>query len=80
MRVYQSKCLQAACIAVLLSSPAAMAFEPQVAPPLSVRLPFMNTFSDAAHSGQTRSQDRCHVNGAEVQRIERSTSDPCLAF
>ena len=78
MRVDQSKILLFACIAVFFSS-SVMAFEPQVAPSLSMRLPFVDSFSDAAHSDQTRLQDRCHVNGADVQRVERSTSDPCLA-
>ena len=79
MRGFQNVFLFSACLAMLLSSPGTMALESQVAPRLSVRLPFVDLFSDAAHSDQTRSQERCHVSGADVQRIERSTSDPCLA-
>jgi hypothetical protein len=79
MHGFQNGLLFCACLAMLLSSPATMAFEPQVASRLSRRLPFVDSLSNAAHSDQARSQERCHVSGADVQRIERSTSDPCLA-
>ena len=79
MREFHNVLLFSGCLAILLSSPGTMALESQVAPRLSVRLPFVDLFSDAAHSDQTRSQERCHLNGAKVQWIERNTSNPCLA-
>jgi hypothetical protein len=62
-------------LAVFLASTPVAAFEPQFEPRLVVQLPL--GASDALYPEQTHKE--CHLNGADVERIDRGTTDPCLA-
>ena len=64
--------------AVLWAVGTAMAAE--ASPPVRLQMPFLNAFThgDAA-APQSSSQGNCTINGEQGLRIERNTSDPCLA-
>ena len=55
-----------------------MAAEPS--PPIRLRIPFMDAFTqDGTALSQPFLHGNCRVNGEQAERIERRTSDPCLA-
>jgi len=66
------------CFAMLLIAPAVMAGDPQVASRPVLRLPFEQSTSEALQFEQPQLRAQCHLSGADVERIERDTSDPCL--
>jgi hypothetical protein len=79
MHVFRKGLLFSARFAILLTSSPAAAFDAPLAPHLVLRLPLGMSLPDRSASEHTQLSTRCHLNGGDVERIERSTSDPCLA-
>ncbi|HEX4636948.1 MAG TPA: hypothetical protein VH189_12245 [Rhizomicrobium sp.] len=63
---------------VFLTVETAMAAE--VSPPLRLRFPFENLLTEDGSTTASVSPHRhCAISGEQAMRIERDTSDPCLA-
>jgi hypothetical protein len=66
------------CGSALLTAGAAMAVEPS--PPIRLQIPFANAFTqDVTASAQFSLRENCRISGEQAMRIERDTSNPCLA-
>jgi hypothetical protein len=78
MHTFDGSLLFTLCGAVLLTIGTAMAAEPS--PPIRLRIPFENAFApDGLAATQSYRHGNCRVSGEQALRIERDTSNPCLA-
>jgi hypothetical protein len=78
MHAFNGSLLFTLCGALLLTTGAAMAAEPS--PPVRLRIPFVKGFmQDGAALTQSSVKEDCRISGEQALRIERSSSDPCLA-
>jgi hypothetical protein len=64
------------CGAALLTMGTAMAAESS--PPVRLQIPFVNAFTQDG-TAFTNLRGNCRISGEQALRIERSSSDPCLA-
>ena len=77
MRASDKSFLFTVCGAVLLTLGTAMA-EPS--PSVRLQIPFMNAFAqDSTTSTLLSSHRSCHISSEQAMRVERDTSDPCVA-
>ena len=66
------------CGSAFLTAGTAMAAEPS--PPIQLRIPFANAFTqDVTASTQFSPRENCRIGSEQAMRIERDTSNPCLA-
>jgi hypothetical protein len=78
MRALAGSFFFALCDLVLLTAGTAMAAESS--PPIRLQIPFANAFTqDVTASTQFSLRENCRINGEQAMRIERDTSNPCLA-
>jgi|SRR5882672_3626725 len=78
MRTFDRTLLLTLWGAVVLTVGSAMAAE--TSPSIQLRLPFVNLLAeDPTATSQIDLHGRCVISGEQAMRIERDTSDPCLA-
>jgi hypothetical protein len=66
------------CGSALLTVGTAIAAEPS--PPIRLRIPFANAFTqDVTASTQFSLRENCRISGEQAMRIDRDSSNPCLA-
>jgi hypothetical protein len=64
-------------VVVLLTARTAMAAE--ASPPVRLRIPFVTALTDDSTFDLAYGHGHCAISGEQALRIERDTSNPCLA-